>query len=131
MRPQPIERRFEPDVLDVFVASGVSDTPDLRATTITGLSGAMKGSEADLAARHIVPSLFLEAFLCRKPTIYIHSASSRARNDLLVEHPQTTIVCQYDLSRFAGIDVMKACCSHPGVVYRKRLYPGYYASSDA
>jgi hypothetical protein len=67
-----------------------------------------------------VPSLFLEAFLCRKPTIYIHSASSRARNDLLVEHPQTTIVCQYDLSRFAGIDVMKACCSHPGVVYRKR-----------
>jgi len=37
----------------------------------------------------------------------------------------------YDLSRFAGIDVMKACCSHPGVVYRKRLYPGYYASADA
>ena len=74
---------------------------------------------------------FLEAFLCRKPTIYIHSASSRARNDLLVEHPQTTIVCQYDLSRFAGIDVMKACCSHPGVVYRKRLYPGYHASADA
>jgi len=29
----------------------------------------------------------------------------------------------YDLSRFAGIDVMKACCSHPGVVYRKRLDP--------
>ena len=54
-----------------------------------------------------------------------------ALNDLLVEHPQTTIVCQYDLSRFAGIDVMKACCSHPGVVYRKRLYPGYYASADA
>ena len=127
MRPQPIERRFEPDVLDVFVASGVADTPDLRAATITGLSGAMKGSEAEGS----VPSLFLEAFLCRKPTIYIHSASSRARNDLLVEHAQTTIVCQYDLSRFAGIDVMKACCSHPGVVYRKRLYPGYYASADA
>jgi hypothetical protein len=54
-----------------------------------------------------------------------------ALNDLLVEHPQTTIVCQYDLSRFSGIDVMKACCSHPGVVYRKRLHQGYYAAGDA
>jgi hypothetical protein len=54
-----------------------------------------------------------------------------ALNDLAVEHPQTTIVCLYDLSRFNGVDVMKACCSHPGVVYRKRLHQGYYASSEA
>jgi len=224
------ERRFDPDVLDSFVASGVSDTPDLRAPTISGLGGAMKESEADIASRHIClfvgrheerweafRPFFLKHFYAGKPTIYIHSASTReemmdrvrdegldphevirrgrltlipahdaylknatftpefmvafmrlqiirkradnhpclllcgemdwfftnapgvesmheyetALNDLLVEHPQTTIVCQYDLSRFAGIDVMKACCSHPGVVYRKRLYPGYYASADA
>jgi hypothetical protein len=49
-----------------------------------------------------------------------------ALNHLLLEHPQTTIVCQYDLSKFQGADVMKACCSHPGVVYRKRHYQGYY-----
>ena len=53
------------------------------------------------------------------------------KRDLLVEHPQTTIVCQYDLSRFNGVDVMKACCSHPGVVYRKRLHQGYYVSNAA
>jgi excisionase family DNA binding protein len=53
-----------------------------------------------------------------------------ALNDLLVEHPQTTIVCQYDLSKFGGVDVMKACCSHPGVVYRKRLHQGYYSCQE-
>ena len=185
------------------------------------IGGALRESEADLAARHIClfvgrheerweafRPFFLKHFYAGKPTIYIHSASTReeimdrvrdegldphelnrrglltliaaqdaylknptftpefavafmrlqiirkradnhpshllcgemdwfftnapgvesmhdyetALNDLLVEHPQTTIVCQYDLSRFAGIDVMKACCSHPAVVYRKRLY---------
>lgn len=50
-----------------------------------------------------------------------------ALNDLLVENPLTTIVCQYDLSRFSGADVFDACCSHPGVVYRKQLQPGYYS----
>jgi hypothetical protein len=224
------ERRFDADVLDAFVASGVSDAPELRAPMISGLSAALKEPEADLASRHIClfvgrheerweafRPFFLKHYYAGKPTIYIHSASTReemmdrvhdegldphevtrrglltlipaqdaylknptftpeymvafmrlqiirkradnhpshllcgemdwfftnapgvesmhdyetALNDLLVEHPQTTIVCQYDLSKFAGIDVMKACCSHPGVVYRKRLYPGYYASADA
>ena len=50
-----------------------------------------------------------------------------ALNDLLLEHPQTTIVCQYDLSSFSGTDVFDACCSHPGVAYRKQLQPGYFA----
>ena len=50
-----------------------------------------------------------------------------ALNDLLLEHPQTTIVCHYDLSRFSGADVFDACCSHPGVAYRKQLQPGYFA----
>jgi excisionase family DNA binding protein len=43
------ERRFDPDVLDSFVASGVSDAPELRAPMISGLSAALKESEADLA----------------------------------------------------------------------------------
>jgi excisionase family DNA binding protein len=47
------ERRFDADVLDVFVASGVSEAPELRAPTISGLSGALGESEADLAARRI------------------------------------------------------------------------------
>jgi excisionase family DNA binding protein len=41
------ERRFVPDVLDSFVASGVSDTPDLRAPTISGLSGALVRGETN------------------------------------------------------------------------------------
>lgn len=224
------ERRFDPDVLDAFVSSGVSETPQLRAPTISGMSAGTNESVADLASRHIClfvgrheerweafRPFFLEHYYAGKPTVYIYSASTReevmehvgaegldpnelshrglltlipardaylknptftpafmvafmrlqiirkradkhpshllvgemdwffsnapgtesmheyeaALNDLLVENPQTTIVCQYDLSRFAGVDVMKACCSHPGVVYRKRLYQGYYRSGDA
>jgi excisionase family DNA binding protein len=223
------DRRFDPDVLDMFVSTGGSEAPDLRAPTISGLSSGAKDSEADLGSRHIClffgrheerweafRPFFLKHFYAGKPTVYIHSASTReeimdrvrdegldpnelsrrglltlipardaylknqtftpefmvafmrlqiirkradnhpshllvgemdwffsnapgvesmhdyeaALNDLLVEHPQTTIVCQYDLSRFSGVDVMKACCSHPGVVYRKRLQQGYYASAD-
>lgn len=73
----------------------------------------------------------MDWFFTNAPGVDSMHEYETALNDLLVEHPQTTIVCQYDLSRFAGIDVMKACCSYPGVVYRKRLYPGYYASADA
>ena len=223
------ERRFDADVLDMFVASGVSETSELRAPTISGLSGGAKEADSDLTSRHIClfvgrhaerweafRPFFLNHFYAGKPTIYIHTASTReelmdrirdegldphelkhrglltlipasdaylkntaftpefmvafmrlqiirkraenqashlitgemdwfftetpgvetmhdyeaALNDLLIEHPQTTIVCQYDLSKFSGIDVMKACCSHPGVVYRKRLHQGYYSASD-
>jgi excisionase family DNA binding protein len=223
------ERRFDPDVLDNFVASGMSEIPDVRPPTIGGIDHGPRGAQADLASRHIClfvgrheerweafRPFFLKHFYAGKPTVYIHSASTReelmdhvraegldpnevchrglltlipaqdaylknqtftpefmvafmrlqiirkradnhpshllvgemdwffsnapgvesmheyeaALNDLLIEHPQTTIVCQYDLSRFAGPDVMKACCSHPGVVYRKRLYQGYYSSND-
>jgi MEDS: MEthanogen/methylotroph, DcmR Sensory domain len=64
----------------------------------------------------------MDWFFTNAPGVESMHDYETALNDLLVEHPQTMIVCQYDLSRFAGIDVMKACCSHPGVVYRKRLY---------
>lgn len=219
------ERRFDPDVLDAFIAGNTPEAPALDVAqclpTITGL----KDSGADLASRHVCLFIarheerweafrpfFLKHLRAGKPTVYIYSASTRdemkahvrdegldpddlakrglltlipasdaylrnpiftpefmvafirlqiirkradnqpehlivgdmdwffsdqpgaesmheyeaALNDLLLEYPQTTIVCQYDLSRFGGVDVMKACCSHPGIVYRKQLYGGYY-----
>jgi hypothetical protein len=57
----------------------------------------------------------MDWFFTNAPGVESMHKYETALNDLLVEHPQTTIVCQYDLSRFAGIDVMKACCSHPGL----------------
>lgn len=84
------ERRFDPDVLDMFVSTGGSETPDLRAPTISGLSSGAKDSEADLGSRHIClffgrheerweafRPFFLKHFYAGKPTVYIHSASTR------------------------------------------------------
>ena len=84
------ERRFDPDVLDMFVASGSSEAPELRAPTISGLSSGVRESEADLGSRHIclffgrheerweaLRPFFLKHFYAGKPTVYIHSASSR------------------------------------------------------
>lgn len=224
------ERRFDPDVLDAFLAGKNEVAPSVgdiqRLPVITGF----KESKSDLASRHICLFInrpeerweafrpfFLNHVRTGRPTIYIYSASSRedlkehiraegldpddlcrrglltlipagdaylknqiftpeymvafirlqiirrradnqpshlivgemdwffsgqpgaasmheyeaALNDLLLEYPQTTIVCQYDLSRFGGVDVMMACCSHPGVVYRKQLHAGYYDSKSA
>ena len=81
---------FDPDVLDMFVASGSSEAPELRAPTISGLSSGVRESEADLGSRHIClffgrheerweafRPFFLKHFYAGKPTVYIHSASSR------------------------------------------------------
>jgi hypothetical protein len=50
----------------------------------------------------------MDWFFTNAPGVDSMHEYETALNDLLVEHPQTTIVCQYDLSRFAGIDVMKS-----------------------
>jgi excisionase family DNA binding protein len=84
------ERRFDADVLDLFVASGVSETPDLRAPTITGLSGGAKEAEADLASRHIClfvgrhaerweafRPFFLKHYYAGKPSISIRRARAK------------------------------------------------------
>jgi excisionase family DNA binding protein len=47
------ERRFDPDVLDAFVASGGSEVAELRPPTIGGLSSTARESESDLGSRHI------------------------------------------------------------------------------
>ena len=64
--------------------------PNLRAPTISGLSAGVRESEADLGSRHIClffgrheerweafRPFFLKHFYAGKPTIYIHSASTR------------------------------------------------------
>lgn len=60
----------------------------------------------------------------------IHEYEARL-NDLLLEYPGVTIVCQYDLSRFSGMDVVQACCSHPTVLFRRRLFRGFYRATSA
>lgn len=44
----------------------------------------------------------------------------------MVEFPEVTIVCQYELSRFSGLDVIQACCSHPVVLVQRQLHRGFY-----
>jgi hypothetical protein len=83
---------------------------------------------AENQASHLITGE-MDWFFTETPGVETMHDYEAALNDLLIEHPQTMIVCQYDLS-ICGIDVMKACCSHPGVVYRKRLHQGYYSASD-
>jgi hypothetical protein len=49
----------------------------------------------------------MDWFFTNAPGVESMHEYETALNDLLVEHPQTMIVCHYDLSRFAGIDVMR------------------------
>lgn len=56
----------------------------------------------------------------------IHEYENRL-NDLLAEFPGVTIVCQYDLSRFSGLDAIQACCSHPEVIFQRNRYRGFFA----
>jgi hypothetical protein len=44
----------------------------------------------------------MDWFFSNAPGVESMHDYETALNDLLVEHPRTTIVCQYDLSRFAG-----------------------------
>jgi excisionase family DNA binding protein len=50
----------------------------------------------------------------------------RRLNLLLDGHPEVTIVCQYDLSRFDAGATLEACCSHPVVDFNDHLHKGLY-----
>jgi excisionase family DNA binding protein len=60
----------------------------------------------------------------------LHEYETRL-NDLLAEFPEATIVCQYDLSRFGGLDIVQACCSHPAVLFHRRLHRGFYRAASS
>ena len=55
----------------------------------------------------------------------IHAYEYRL-NALLDEYPNSTIVCQYDISRFDAEATLAACCTHPIVQIRGRLSQGFY-----
>ena len=71
----------------------------------------------------------MDWFFTNAPGVESMHDYETALNDLLVEHPQTTIVCQYDLSRFAGIDLMKAVAHILGL-FIASVSMGYCASTD-
>jgi len=55
----------------------------------------------------------------------IHAYEHRL-NGLLDEHPEVTVVCQYDITRFDGEGVLKACGTHPIVHLDGRLRHGFF-----
>nr|BBD50142.1 sensory transduction histidine kinase [Haliea sp. ETY-M] len=59
----------------------------------------------------------------------IHQYEERL-NALISEFSGVTIVCQYDLSKFSGLDAVRACCSHPTTIFQRRKYNGYYGRED-
>ena len=55
----------------------------------------------------------------------IHAYEHRL-NGLMQEYPGWTIVCQYDVTRFDAEAALQACCTHPVVHMRGRLWQGFY-----
>lgn len=53
-----------------------------------------------------------------------------ALEEMLVDYPWVTVVCQYDLNAFPATSVFDSLCVHPGVQLAGRITPGLIAQTS-